>query len=67
MYLMAKKLIKIPYIVEELRIGFSFNYLIKVIAETEAAESVQTQQRTALKPKIADTEYPLQRECLLKA
>lgn len=38
---MAKKLIKIPYIAEELRIGFSFNYLIKVIAETEAAESVQ--------------------------
>ena len=30
---------KIPHIAEELRIGYSFNYLIKLIAETEYVES----------------------------
>ena len=38
---MEKKVVKIPHIAEELRIGYSFNYLIKVIAETDAAETVQ--------------------------
>lgn len=38
---MEKKVVKIPHIAEELRIGYSFNYLIKVIAETDAAEAVQ--------------------------
>lgn len=38
---MEKKIIKIPNIAEEVRIGYSFNYLIKVIAETNAAEAVQ--------------------------
>ena len=38
---MEKKVVKIPHIAEELRIGYSFNYLIKVIAETDAAEVVQ--------------------------
>ena len=37
---MEKKVVKIPHIAEELRIGYSFNYLIKVIAETDAAEAV---------------------------
>lgn len=38
---MKKKIVKIPHIAEELRIGYSFNYLIKVIAETDAVEAVQ--------------------------
>lgn len=38
---MEKKKVKIPNIAEEERIGFSFNHLIKVIAETESAETVQ--------------------------
>ena len=38
---MEKKVVKIPHIAEELRIGYSFNYLIKVIAETDADEAVQ--------------------------
>ena len=38
---MEKKIIKIPNIAEEVRIGYSFNYLIKVIAETNVAEAVQ--------------------------
>lgn len=38
---MEKKIIKIPNIAEEVRIGYSFNYLIKVIAETNLAEAVQ--------------------------
>ena len=33
-------IVKIPNVTEEVRIGYSFNYLIKVIAETEAVESV---------------------------
>lgn len=37
---MEKKVVKIPNISEEERIGFSFNFLIKVIAETESAETV---------------------------
>ena len=35
---MNKKIVKIPNVTEEVRIGYSFNYMIKVIAETEAAE-----------------------------
>ena len=39
---MAKKVIvKIPNVIEEVRIGYSFNYMIKVMAETEAADDVQ--------------------------
>ena len=38
---MERTVVKIPHIAEELRIGYSFNYLIKVIAETDAAEAVQ--------------------------
>ena len=39
---MAKTVIvKIPNVSEEVRIGYSFNYLVRVIAETEAAEAVQ--------------------------
>ena len=38
---MERKIIIIPNIAEEVRIGYSFNYLIKVIAETEVAEAVQ--------------------------
>ena len=39
---MAKTVIvKIPNVTEEVRIGFSFNYMIKVMAETEAADAVQ--------------------------
>ena len=39
---MAKKVIvKIPNVTEEVRIGYSFNYMIKVMAETEAADDVQ--------------------------
>jgi anti-sigma regulatory factor (Ser/Thr protein kinase) len=34
------KTIRIPNVDEEKRIGFSFNYLLKVISETEAADSV---------------------------
>jgi hypothetical protein len=37
---MDKKIVKIPNVAKEVRIGYSFNYLIKVIAETDAAESV---------------------------
>ena len=33
-------MVKIPNIAEEQRIGFSFNYLIRVIAETEATDAV---------------------------
>ena len=40
MIVMEKKVVRIPHIAEELRIGYSFNYLIKVIAETDAAETV---------------------------
>lgn len=38
---MERKNVTIPSIGEEVRIGFSFNYLIKVIAETEANDIVQ--------------------------
>ena len=38
---MEKKVVIIPNIAEEVRIGYSLNYLIKVIAETEVAEAVQ--------------------------
>ena len=38
---MINKIVTIPNIAEEVRIGYSFNYLIKVIAETDAAEAVQ--------------------------
>ena len=34
-------IVKIPNVSEEVRIGYSFNYMIKVMAETEAAEVVQ--------------------------
>ncbi len=34
-------IVKIPNVAEEVRIGYSFNYLVRVIAETEAAEAVQ--------------------------
>ncbi len=34
-------IVRIPNVNEEVRIGFGFNYMIKVIAETEAAEVVQ--------------------------
>lgn len=37
---MDEKIVKIPNIAEEERIGFSFNNLIKVIAETECADAV---------------------------
>lgn len=37
---MNKKTVKIPNVSEEVRIGYSFNYMIKVIAETDAAEVV---------------------------
>lgn len=37
---MIKTRIKIPTITQEVRIGYSFNYLIRVISETEAAEDV---------------------------
>ena len=40
-HVMEKKVVKIPHIAEELRIGYSFNFLIKVIAETDVAEAVQ--------------------------
>ena len=35
-----KIVVRIPNATEEVRIGYSFNYLIKVIAETEAADAV---------------------------
>lgn len=38
---MNRTIVRIPNVEEEVRIGYSFNYLIKVIAETEAAETVQ--------------------------
>ena len=39
---MAKTVIvKIPNVSEEVRIGYSFNYMIKVMAETETADVVQ--------------------------
>ena len=38
---MDKKIVKIPNVAEEVRIGYSFNYMIKVIAETETAEDIQ--------------------------
>lgn len=34
-------IVKIPNVTEEVRIGFSFNYMIKVMTETEAADVVQ--------------------------
>ena len=34
-----KTIVHIPNVAEEVRIGYSFNYMIKVIAETETAES----------------------------
>lgn len=37
---MNKVTVKIPNVSEEVRIGYSFNYLIKVIAETEVAKNV---------------------------
>ena len=39
--MMNKTIVKIPNVTEEVRIGYSFNYMIKVMAETEAAEAVQ--------------------------
>ena len=38
---MDKTIVRIPNIAEEIRIGFSFNYRLKVIAETEAADAAQ--------------------------
>lgn len=38
---MNKNIVKIPNVEEEVRIGSSFNYMIKVIAETEASDNVQ--------------------------
>jgi hypothetical protein len=39
---MAKTVIvKIPNVSEEVRIGYSFNYMIKVMSETETADVVQ--------------------------
>ncbi|MBQ7472433.1 MAG: sensor histidine kinase [Prevotella sp.] len=38
---MEKKIVKIPNVAEEVRIGFSFNYLIKVIGETSNFDNVQ--------------------------
>ena len=37
---MNKKIVKIPNVSEEVRIGYSFNYMIKVIAETKTADTV---------------------------
>ena len=34
------RIVRIPKATEEVRIGYSFNYMIKVIAETEAADAV---------------------------
>ncbi len=34
------RIVRIPNATEEVRIGYSFNYLIRVIAETEAADAV---------------------------
>ena len=39
--MVKKAIVKIPNVAEEVRIGYSFNYLVRVIAETEAAEAVQ--------------------------
>lgn len=39
--MVRKAIVKIPNVAEEVRIGYSFNYLVRVIAETEAAEAVQ--------------------------
>ena len=39
--MVKKAIVKIPNVAEEVRIGYSFNYLVRVIAETEAAETVQ--------------------------
>lgn len=38
---MERKTVVIPNIAEEVRIGYSFNHLIKVIAETDATRTVQ--------------------------
>ena len=38
---MNKKKVMIPNVTEEVRIGFSFNHMIKVIAETETCHEVQ--------------------------
>ena len=38
---MERKIVTIPNIAEEVRIGFSFNHMIQVIAQTESADSVQ--------------------------
>ena len=38
---MSKKIVTIPNVTEEARIGFSFNHLIKVIHETDATDDVQ--------------------------
>lgn len=38
---MSKKIVKIPNVAEEMRIGFSFYHMIKVISETEAADDVK--------------------------
>ena len=37
--MIEKTIVHIPNVAEEVRIGYSFNYIIKVVAETEAAES----------------------------
>ena len=37
----SKTIVKIPNVTEEVRIGYSFNHMIKVMAETEAAGAVQ--------------------------
>ena len=39
--MVKKAIVKIPNVAEEVRIGYSFNYLVRVIVETEAAEAVQ--------------------------
>lgn len=39
--MVKKAIVKIPNVAEEVRIGYSFNFLIRVIADTEAAEAVQ--------------------------
>lgn len=35
--MVKKAIVKIPNVAEEVRIGYSFNYLVRVIAETEAS------------------------------
>ena len=51
-----KTIVHIPNVAEEVRIGYSFNYMIKVIAETEAAEEEPAEETPEVTEAPAEDE-----------